>query len=75
MRTPDWQQKMQRAAHKSSHRVLERREREREREAYDELRSKKHVVDHRKKYQRLKKPGHTLANIQSKLARLVGLVN
>lgn len=66
MRTPEWQQKMQRAAHKSSQRVIERREREREREreAYDELRSKKLVVDHRKKYQRLKKPGHTLANIQ-----------
>lgn len=62
MRTPEWQQKMQRAAHKSSQRVLERRERERE--AYEELRNKKHVVDHRKKYQRLKKPGHTLANIQ-----------
>ena len=66
MRTPEWQQKMQRAAHKSTHRALERREREREREAYDELRNKKHVVvDHRKKYQRLKKPGNTLANIQS----------
>ncbi|XP_034233597.1 KAT8 regulatory NSL complex subunit 1 isoform X1 [Thrips palmi] len=64
MRTPEWQQKMQRAAHKSSQRVLERREREREREAFDDLRNKKHVVDHRKKYQRLKKPGHTLANIQ-----------
>lgn len=68
MRTPEWQQKMQRAAHKSSQRVLERRERERE--VFDELRNKKHVVDHRKKYQRLKKPGHTLANIQSKLLSL-----
>lgn len=65
MRTPEWQQKMQRAAHKLSQRALERREREREREAFDELRNKKHVVvDHRKKYQRLKKPSHTLASIQ-----------